>query len=204
MATETYTPTQLLVGDRDVSPRLVKVAAGNTLAVGAALRRKLAAAIAAVAENTGDGAPGEVVLGLKARLGTYVLECTAASADGGTFAVFAPDGTRLADLAVGVAYDNGHFALTLADGAADFVVGDAFEIEVTDSGETVPYDSPHGIFAGILAEAVDAASAAAYGTAWRSGEFRRAAVTFAAGVALDATIETALERAGCLLVPTQG
>jgi len=46
--------------------------------------------------------------------------------------------TRIAT--VGSAYDNGHFAVTIADGATDFAVGDTFTVTVTDSGIGIPSD----------------------------------------------------------------
>jgi hypothetical protein len=204
MSTETLTPTQLLVGNGPTRTKLVKVASGNTLAIGAALRRKLAAAIAEDGDNTGDGAAGAVTIGKKAKLGTYTLTCIVEAANGGTFMVVGPDGTRYADLTVAVAYDNGHFAVTIADGAEDFDLGDVFTVEVTDSGEVVPFDDADAMFAGILAEAVDASSAAAYGTSWLDGEFRRSAVTFPDGTTLTAAIEAALAAAGVQLKDTLG
>jgi hypothetical protein len=204
MATETLTHTQLLVGNGPTRTRLSKVASGNTLAIGAALRRKLAAAIAADAGNTGNGAAGAVTIGKKAKLGVYTVTCITEGANAGTFSVVGPDGTRYADLTIAVAYDNGHFSVTIADGAEDFDVGDVFTVTVTDSGEVVPYDDPDAIFAGILAEAVDASSAAAYGTSWLDGEFRRDAVTFPDGTTLTAAIEAALDREGVQLIDTLG
>ena len=88
-----------------------------------------AIAIAAAEGNTGKGAAGAITQGDLAEAGTYNLECIDDSGSGNeTFAVYAPDGKRLEDLAVGVAYDNGHFAVTIADGSYDFVVGDAFTV----------------------------------------------------------------------------
>jgi hypothetical protein len=86
-------------------------------------------AITADEGNTGDGAPGTITQGNLAKAGTYSLECVNADDSGSEiFAVYDPDGFRLEDLTVDVAYDNGHFAVTIADGDYDFVVGDSFEV----------------------------------------------------------------------------
>ena len=85
-------------------------------------------AITADSGNTGDGAAGAITAGASLQDGTYLLTCITAQADAGIFRVQAPDGTILANLTVGVAYDNGHFAVTIADGAADFIVGDLFTV----------------------------------------------------------------------------
>lgn len=85
-------------------------------------------AIAADGGNTGNGAPGAVTAGSEAIVGDYILTCITAAVDGGVFQVIDPNGERLEDLTVGVAYLNNHFGLTLADGAIDFAEGDKFTI----------------------------------------------------------------------------
>ena len=87
-----------------------------------------AMAIAVVAGNTGDGAPGAIVQGDLAKAGTYDLICTDEASNAGTFQVTDPNGAVLPSLTVAVAYDNGHFAFTLADGTEDFDIGDAFTV----------------------------------------------------------------------------
>lgn len=106
--------------------------ADQDLEIGAVLGCRLfgVPVAAAVAGNTGNGAAGAVALGPLVKVGVYRLRCTTAAANAGTFAVFAPDGARMADLTVGQAYDNGHFSVTIADGTTDFVVGDGFTISV--------------------------------------------------------------------------
>lgn len=81
--------------------------------------------------GTGNGS----ITGLKALPGTvtetWTLTCTTAAANGGTFSVVGSVSGAQADATVGNAYDNGFIQFTLADGAADFVVSDAFTIPVT-------------------------------------------------------------------------
>jgi len=99
--------------------------------VGQVMGRVLSATVTAAGGNTGDGAMGAVTFGALADIGIYKLVCIAASADAGTFQVFRPDGSLLPDLTVATAYAGDHLNMTLADGAADFIVGDSFTIEVT-------------------------------------------------------------------------
>lgn len=81
-------------------------------------------------DNVGDGVLGTVTAGSLIETGTYVLICTAAATDAGTFSVRTPSGELLDDLIVGVAYSSDHINVTLADGATDFAVNDRFDIPV--------------------------------------------------------------------------
>ena len=87
--------------------------------------------------DTGDGVVGAITPGSAAIDGVYTLLCVAAAANAGTFSVVDPAGNRLDDLTVAVAYSNDHFAVTIADGAADFIVGDSFALTIapTVAGE---------------------------------------------------------------------
>jgi hypothetical protein len=143
---------------------------------------KGAIAIAATAGNTGNGAAGAIALGAKAKVGAYTLKCITAATNGGTFAVFDPEGYRLDDLKVAVAYDNGHFGVTIADGSADFIVGDSFTVTLAaGSGKYKAYDNTAvdgtGVAAAILGRAVDATSADVKAFAYAGGEFKEAALT---------------------------
>jgi len=118
---------------------------------------------AADGDNTGDGTISTVTLGALAEVGTYTLELIATATDGGTFAVFTPSGYRLADAEVGAAYGGDHLNFTISDGAADFVLGDLFTVEVTGDGK---YDfAKDGDVTGlakataVLLEEVDASAA---------------------------------------------
>lgn len=61
--------------------------------------------------------------------GDYLLTCTAAATNAGTFSVQTPDGREIGPLTVGVAF-NKEIKLTIADGSADFIVGDSFVVRV--------------------------------------------------------------------------
>ena len=117
--------------------------AERALKVGAAIARRTQSTVTVTAgdSNTGDGAAtmADPALGARAEAGIYRLACITAGA-AGTFQVLSPRGYRLPDLTVGEAYDGGHLNLTVADGAADFVVGDTFAIEVSGDGKVVALD----------------------------------------------------------------
>lgn len=140
------------------------VAGAGDLKVGTILgkRAKTVAAVAAVGGNTGVGvaAMAEPPLGAKAEVGVYKLTCIAAAANGGTFQVVSPSGYRLPDLKVAAAYAGDHINLTIADGATDFVLGDAFTVTVSGDDKYAPaaYGAVDGTGTGavVLLEDVDA------------------------------------------------
>ncbi len=148
------------------SREAVTVLAGSgsdrTLAIGEVFGKRTKSDVAAAADggNTGDGTTGAVTLGSKAEPGIYSLTCIVAAANAGTFQVQTPNGYRLPDLEVGQAYAGDHINLTLSDGAADFVVGDTFTVDVSGDGKVVALDlsgvdGSHEA-AGIIAAAVTA------------------------------------------------
>ncbi len=100
-------------------------AAGGTPAGVAA-----AGASAAFAGNTGDGAiTAAPATGAGCKAGTYKAVCIEPAAEGGKFVVEDPDGVIIGVAAVGVEFAT-HVTFTIADGAADFVAGDGFNITV--------------------------------------------------------------------------
>lgn len=112
--------------------------------------------------NTGNGVFNEAnpAADPLALAGIWRVTCIAAAANGGEFLVTRPDGYVDGFAKVGVAYAGG-LKFTIADGAADFVVGDFFTIAVTyaaGSGKYVQLDpaATDGSqnFAGFLAERV--------------------------------------------------
>ena len=129
------------------SRETVTVLAGDgaerALKVGAAIARRTRSTVTVTADegNTGDGEAtlSDPALGALAEAGIYRLACITAGADG-TFQVLSPKGYVLPDLTVGEAYEGGHLNLTVADGAADFAVGDTFTIEVSGDGKVAGLD----------------------------------------------------------------
>jgi len=84
------------------------------------------------AGNTGDGTVGSLTADSTAPVGDWTVRCVVAAANGGSFIVIRPDGTVDPGVAVvGSAY-NGTNGLnfTIADGDADFIVGDEFTVTV--------------------------------------------------------------------------
>jgi hypothetical protein len=82
--------------------------------------------------NTGKGiltmdAASPLLAGAQA--GAYVVKCTVAAANGGTFQILDPHGVSLGTIAVGAIFAT-QVKFVIADGAPDFVVGDQFSIEV--------------------------------------------------------------------------
>lgn len=147
-----------------MSRKQVVVNLAQNLAAGAVVARPLvAAAAAAVGAPTGDGAITVGAVGPDTVPGTYVLTCVAAATNAGTFNFSAPNGSLIRQITVaGGATASSHLTLTIADGAADFAVGDTFEIVVTE-GDTTAL-APAGtdgtqIANGVLYAAVNATAA---------------------------------------------
>lgn len=141
--------SDVLVAEADLglSRKAVTVLAGSgtsrILKLGTVLGAMLFAApvIAATAGNTGNGALGALILGDACKIGVYTVTCIAAAANGGRFQVVDPDGYRLGDSLVGVAWVSPQLGFTISDGAADFVVGDSITITIgKGSGKAVQLD----------------------------------------------------------------
>ena len=115
---------------RDTVTVLAGDGAERALKVGAVIARRTRSTVMVTAGdgNTGDGeaAPADPPLGALAEAGIYRLACITAGATG-TFQVLSPRGYVLPNL-------------TVADGAADFAVGDTFTIEVSGDGKVAGLD----------------------------------------------------------------
>jgi hypothetical protein len=128
------------------SREVVTVLAGNgsdrTLSVGTVIGKRTLSETTVIPDggNTGDGVAGAVTLGSMAESGAYAIICISAAANTGTFQVLTPKGYRLPDLEVGQAYVGDHVNLTIADGAADFIVGDSFTVNVSGDDKVVALD----------------------------------------------------------------
>ena len=197
-----YDPDRLIAGDEALITRDVTIANGQNLARGALVGKitKGAGSITPDGGNTGNGAAGAVTLGKAAQVGDYNIECVEAATDAGRFKVIAPDGDRLDDLTVAVAYSNDHFGVTIADGATDFAVGDKFTLTVAaGSGEytlslAAAVDGSQDPEA-VLADAVDASGGAKEGPIYEAGTFNDARVTFGTGHTAD-SVRAALRDKG--------
>ncbi|HOX49880.1 MAG TPA: head decoration protein [Fibrobacteria bacterium] len=140
------------VGDlvaHEVSPtwgreKATLLGGSGAIVVATVLGRILVGAASAAAKtggNTGNGAftldaTTPVLAG--ARPGVYTVRCITAAANGGVFRVEDPDGLVMGDVAVGSTFAD-DLKFTIADGAADFIVGDGWDITVAEgSGKVVP------------------------------------------------------------------
>lgn len=158
----------------------------GTLSRGAVLGKVTKGAISiAAGTNTGNGAAGTITRLSKALVGAYTLTCITAATNAGTFRVLDPNGYRLADLVVAQAYNNGHFSITIADGSADFIVGDSFTVTVAaGSGKFRLVNSANtdgsDIAEAVLAEARNVAAGADETNVpiYETGEFNSGALTF--------------------------
>lgn len=152
-------------GDR--SFEVVEVdATGGALVAGNVLGKITVAGAGVVADggNTGNGVltldAAPVLSG--AVSGAYVVTITTAAANGGQYQVENPDGDVIGIANVGDTFSD-DIKFVLADGAADFVVGDTFTITVADgSGKYLKYTAAavdgSATIAGILLYSVEAVS----------------------------------------------
>lgn len=125
--------------------------ATTTYAEGTILARQIVntAVTASAFTGTGDGTvtlatvqPGPIV----PLVGAYVLTCTAAATNGGTFKLEDPNGALVsADLVLTVGagaatvFNVGGLEFTITDGATDFAVNDTATLTVAANGNLVAY-----------------------------------------------------------------
>jgi hypothetical protein len=180
-------------GNGYISRDAIVIASGQSLKAGAVLGKITVGAIvgAAVAGNTGNGALSAITAGNGIVPGVYKAICVEPATNAGIFEVFAPNGVLLGKATVAVAFA-GAINFTIADGATDFVSGDAFTITVAaGSGKYVKYDDSAAdgsdVAAAVLFAAVDATAADAAGTAiTRQAEVVKSMLIFDAGQAAPA------------------
>ena len=158
---------------------------------------------AAVAGNTGNGllTLANPAYSRAAKPGVYKAICIAAAANGGRFRIDDPEGVEIGQVNVGVAF-NKAVKFTIADGAADFVVGDSFEITVDldAGGESVVAWDPTAndgtevaACLPLYAEKTAAGERRAIATIARDAEIIAASIAWPAGVTAEQK-ETALQQ----------
>ncbi len=124
---------------RDVVTVLAGSGAVRALTSGMVLGRltKGTATATAVAGNTGNGTiTTNPTVGQAAKPGIYQVACIEPAANSGKFSVEDPDGILIGIATVGVQFAT-HLTFTIADGATDFVAGDAFTITVAAGSSKV-------------------------------------------------------------------
>jgi hypothetical protein len=144
----------------------IVVLSGEVLKAGHVIGRIMVgatAASAAAAGNTGNGVMGTVTAGAAARPGVYKLRIEDPATNAGAFVVEDPNGVQIGSGNVAAAYSAGGLAFTLADGSADFVSGDTFNITVTAGTDKYREYNPantdgSGVPWGILWDNCDATS----------------------------------------------
>lgn len=102
---------------------------------------------AGVFTGTGNGTIGAITPGTEVIEGAYIATCIDATVSGSEiFEVIDPNGVKLEDLTVGIAYLNDHFGVTITDGLTDFIVGDYWTITMTiEHGGLFTLTDPNGV-----------------------------------------------------------
>jgi hypothetical protein len=189
MTSDAYIPDQLIAGDAKIVTETATIGGGADLIRGSVLGSYVSAAtaVAAAGANTGNGVMGAVTAAGQILEDDYVLRVTKAAANAGDFEVTDPQGDLCGVGSVGAAFVGGGLSFTLADGAADFVVGDTFRI--TTSALTTKYKLSARAAAdgsqvpvAILADAAAASGGDVTAGIYLSGEFNQRAVTLGAGM----------------------
>lgn len=109
---------------------------GQNKVAGAVLGANVAGTSASAAKSGGNTGNGALTLDATAPIqpgakeGVYVVRCITAAANSGTFRVEDPDGNVLGDVAVAATFSD-DIKFAIADGAADFIVGDGFDITIS-------------------------------------------------------------------------
>lgn len=202
--TDTFNPDRLIAGTRELRSEKKTLASG-TLARGAIVGLVIGTATAAAAAgNTGNGTMGAVTLGAGAKAGVYRVVCIEPAANAGTFAVEDPDGVIIGRANVAAAFA-GPIGFTIADGATDFVAGDAFTVTVAAGGTNVTLCAAAAVDGsqtpwGIVAVDADASAAAAEVLVYTHGDFNESVVTVGAGLTV-AGVKEALRMRGIHLLP---
>lgn len=124
----------------------VTVLSGQNLKAGAVVGRvKLGIGRISVPAvvGTGNGVASLVFAGPDVQLGSYVMTCTAAVADGGVFSLTNPAGKALPAFTMtpgsggATVYTGREINFTITDGSSDFIVGDVFTFIVSTTAPTV-------------------------------------------------------------------
>jgi hypothetical protein len=186
--TDSPAPDKLIAGEKHRVTVPIILLSGENRTRGAVLGRVAGAisAPAAGAGNTGNGAfaatptPAAGIMD-----GQYRLVCIEPAANAGVFQLEAPDGRIVGRVTVAVAYAGPHLAFTLNDGAADFIAGDFFTIDVAKGTKyklavAAATDGSHRA-RGVLNEDVDATAADKAASLITEAEINKGGLIFGAG-----------------------
>lgn len=171
--------------------------AAVTYPAGLVLARKpVTPATTAAGTNTGNGTMGTVTASAGAMPGAYTLKIITAAANAGQFEVIDPQGDLVGIGNVAVAFSTGGLAFTLADGSADFVVGDTFTITVPEFTGHIPWTASTGPADAILFGGKTIADGAtkAVAVVCRNAEVNAAELMWDSSVTTDAVKLRAFQR----------
>jgi hypothetical protein len=187
LSTSSPTPDALLAGEMPRVTKAITLLSGENRTRGAVMGQITVGtgSGAAAAGNTGNGTIGAITIGANAKSGVYRLVCIEPATNAGKFSVEDPDGVNVGVATVAVAFA-GPIGFTIADGATDFVSGDAFDVTVAaGSGKykravaAATDGSQRPV--GILVEDTDATAGDKAAAIYATGEFNEAALNFGAG-----------------------
>lgn len=192
----TFTPAKLVAGEFDRATRDVTITGGAALVAGSVLGRTVAAgAVTAAADagNTGNGALSGQAAAAGVQIGKYRVVCVEAGANAGTFVVYDPNGVELGDYVVGAAAFSNQITFAIADGATDFIAGDAFTITVAAGAEKFKLSAAAAVDGSqdpcaILIEDCDPSGGDVVASVYLTGEFLKSALTFGAGHTAASTL----------------
>jgi hypothetical protein len=181
----------------DIRAEHIVLLSGQNLARGTLLG-KIATAGASETHvgNTGNGVmtlDASTPVKANAKAGVYRATLITAAANGGVFRVEDPDGFVLGDVAVGATFDD-DIKFVIADGATDFIVGDAFSVTVAPgSGKYVKSlaaaTDGSQIPDCVLVHDTDASAGDKETVAYKGGWFNESRVTYGAGHTADSVRE---------------
>lgn len=168
-----------------------------------------------IVNGDGNGTMTEIEGRRGLKVGNYVVTCTvapAATSHGGTFSVVDPDGKIIGTLVLpdtlggNAVFTHDQITFKITDGTDNFEVGDSFTITISNhprqvklldktatDGSSVPY--------AVLAEAVDASSAAKKAIAYLEGQFNERQLVFASGTDIE-DVRDAMRDVGLIAVPS--
>lgn len=182
----TRTHDKLIGGDFSLVTSSETLLDGQTVARGGIVGKITAGTVpttgTADGGNTGNGTVTSVTGGVDVKVGAYLVTCTAAVTNGGTFVVTDPDGNFVAQgiILAGaggvIAITTSQINLTITDAGTDFAVDDFFTITVpAGSGKLKLIDSTaidgSGKPYGVSSEASAPSGADAVITAFLTGQF---------------------------------
>ena len=166
------------------------------------------AAVAGTGTGTLTGVEGRINL----KVGAYTFTCKTAVTNGGVFGLTDPDGISLPDITMtpgaGTAtpFENDQVAGIITDAGTDFIVGDYFvvtttinprQVKLLDKTATDGSSAPYAV----LAEDVDATSAALAAIAYLEGQFDARQLVFASGTDVEDVRDSA-RALGMIFVPS--